>query len=139
MLTLEEANTIVRAAIACAKRFQIRVAVAVCDQSGYLIALNRMDDVYVTADHFAFGKAVLSAGTGAPSNASASLAIPSPVGVVVAGSMPPIRIRGGLPIIRAGMIEGACGVDGSLVTNQDEACARAGIAALQSASSAIPE
>ena len=139
MLTLDEANAIIRSAIACAKDFNIRVAVAVCDERGYLIALNRMDDAHVTADRFAVGKAVLSAGTGAPSNASAALGIHSPVGVVAAGGMPLIRIRGGLPIIRAGRIEGACGVDGSLVTNQDEACARAGIAALQPVAALISE
>ena len=138
MLTLDEANAIVQAAIACARRLDIRVAVAVCDQTGHLIAFNRMDRVYSTADHFAVGKAVLSARTGAPSNASAGLANHSPVGVVVAGGMPLIRIRGGLPIIRGGRIEDACGVDGSLVTNQDEACARVGIAALLPVASLIP-
>ena len=131
MLTLNEANAIVRAAITRAKQFNIRVAVAVCDQQGHLIALNRMDGAHVTVDRFAVGKAVLSAGTGAPSNAGAALDINSTVGVVVGSGMPLIRIRGGLPIIRAGRVEGACGVDGSLVTNQDEDCARAGIAALQ--------
>ena len=131
MLTLNEANAIVQAAVTRAKQFNIHVAVAVCDQQGYLIALNRMDGAYITSGRFAVGKAVLSAGTGAPSDASVDLDIHSTVGVVVAGGMPLVRIRGGLPIIRAGEIVGACGVDGSLVTNQNEDCARAGIAALQ--------
>jgi uncharacterized protein GlcG (DUF336 family) len=54
-----------------------------------------------------------------------------PVGTVVAEGVPAIRIRGGLPVLRGGEVEGGCGVAGSQSTEQDEDCARAGIATLQ--------
>ena len=44
------------------------VSVAVCDEMGHLIALNRMDGAYPEiANRFAIGKAIVSAGTGLPS------------------------------------------------------------------------
>ena len=42
-LTLEEANRVVGAAIAEAKKMDIRVCAAVCDAGGRLLAFNRMD------------------------------------------------------------------------------------------------
>jgi uncharacterized protein GlcG (DUF336 family) len=66
-LTLAEANSIVDVAIAKAREFNITVSVAVCDNLGHLIALNRMDGVYGEANRFSIGKAVVSAGTGLPS------------------------------------------------------------------------
>jgi uncharacterized protein GlcG (DUF336 family) len=61
--TLAEANSIVDIAIAKARQFHITVSVAVCDNLGHLIALNRMDGVYGEANRFSIGKAV----TGLPS------------------------------------------------------------------------
>jgi uncharacterized protein GlcG (DUF336 family) len=44
--------------------------------------------------------------------------------------LPSIPVRGGLPIIRGGVVEGAGGVATAANTDQDDACARAGLAAL---------
>jgi len=67
-LTLAEANSIVDAAIAKARQLNVIVSVAVCDEMGHLIALNRMDGAYPEiANRFAIGKAIVSAGTGLPS------------------------------------------------------------------------
>ena len=52
-LTLVEANTIVAAAVAKARRLNIIVSVAVCDTQGHLIAFNRMDRAYAEGDGFA--------------------------------------------------------------------------------------
>ena len=38
--------------------------------------------------------------------------------------------RGGLPVVEAGIVQGGCGVSGAPTAEQDEECARAGIAAL---------
>ena len=43
-LTLDEANRIVRGAIAKAQELNIRISAAVCDSGGRLIALQRMDN-----------------------------------------------------------------------------------------------
>ena len=130
-LTLVEANSVVDAAIARARQLNVNVSVAVCDDRGYLIALNRMDGAYAEAYRFSVGKAVASAGTGLPSGEVTGVLDHPPVADVVAQGVPAIRIRGGLPIFRNGQIEGACGVGGASSHEQEEECARAGIASLQ--------
>ena len=45
--------------------------------------------------------------------------------------VPPRGRRGGLPIVEAGIVQGGCGVSGALRPEQDEECARAGIAAFK--------
>jgi glc operon protein GlcG len=130
-LSLAEANSVVNGAIAKARQLNTNISVAVCDPSGNLIALNRMDGAYATASRLSVGKAIVSAGTGLPSGEVTGVVDHPPVATVVAEGVPADRIRGGLPILRAGEIEGACGVDGALSNQQDEECARAGIAVLQ--------
>jgi len=66
-LTLTEANSIVKAAIAKAQELNIIVSVAVCDTQGRVVALNRMVGAFAEVDRFAIGKAIVSAGTGFPS------------------------------------------------------------------------
>jgi uncharacterized protein GlcG (DUF336 family) len=63
-LTLAEANSIVDVAIAKARQLDVKVSVAVCDDQGHLIALNRMDGAYAEVNRFSIGKAVASAATG---------------------------------------------------------------------------
>jgi len=130
-LTLAEANSIVDVAIAKAREFNITVSVAVCDNLGHLIALNRMDSAYGEANRFSIGKAVISAGTGLPSAEVEGVVDHPPTAYVVAQGVPAIRVRGGLPIFRNGQIEGACRVGGASSHEQEEECARAGIASIQ--------
>jgi glc operon protein GlcG len=131
-VTLAEANTIVAAAIAKARQLNIIINVAVCDNQGHLIAFNRMDRAYAEGDRYAIGKAVASAGTGLPSGEVVSRVDHPPVAGVVAEGAPALHVRGGLPILRSGQIEGGCGVDGAPSQHeQEEACARAGIASLE--------
>ena len=130
-LTLAEANTIVAAAVAKARQLNVIVSVAVCDTQGHLIAFNRMDRAYAEGDRFALGKAVVSAGTGLPSGEVEGHVDHPPVAGVVAGGVPALHVRGGLPIFRSGQVEGGCGVAGAPSHHeQEEACARAGIASL---------
>src|SRR5262245_35442508 len=119
------------AAIAKARQLNVIVSVAVCDEMGHLIALNRMDGAYPEiANRFAIGKAIVSAGTGLPSGEVEGTVDHPPAARVVMQGVPAIRIRGGLPIFRNGQIEGACGVGGGLSHEQEEECARAGIASI---------
>ena len=130
-LTLAEANSIVDAAIAKARQLNVIVSVAVCDEQGHLIALNRMDGAYAEiANRFSIGKAIVSAGTGLPSGEVEGTTHHLPAAGVVGQGAPAIRIRGGLPIFRNGRIEGACGVGGASSHEQEEECARAGIASI---------
>jgi uncharacterized protein GlcG (DUF336 family) len=103
----------------------------VCDNQGHLIAFNRIDRAYAEGDRFAIGKAVASAGTGLPSGEIESRVDHPPAADVVAQGVPALHVRGGLLIFRSGQIEGGCGVDGAPSHHeQEEACARAGIASL---------
>ena len=98
---------------------------------GRLMAFNRMDGAYVTANRFSIGKAVVSAGTGLPSGEVAGIVDHPETDTAVAEGVTAARIRGGLPILRGDEIEGGCGVDGAPSHEQDEECAHAGIASLQ--------
>jgi uncharacterized protein GlcG (DUF336 family) len=130
-LALAQANTIVAAAIAKARQLNIIVNVAVCDNEGHLIAFNRMDGALVEGGRFAVGKAVASAGTGLPSDEVASRVDHSSVTSAVPEGVSVLYVRGGLPIFRSGQIEGGCGVSGTPSHHeQEETCARAGIASL---------
>jgi uncharacterized protein GlcG (DUF336 family) len=88
-------------------------------------------------DRRSMGRAVAAAITGLPSDRlfeqfdKGGLRLSS-YNVVVA----PLGQRGGLPVVEAGIVEGGCGVDGAPTAEQNEECARAGIAALNDAATA---
>jgi uncharacterized protein GlcG (DUF336 family) len=130
MLTLLKARKIVSQALVRARELNINVSVAVCDTTGRLIALNQMDgSVHWGADRSSMGKAVAAAITGHPSDrlleefGKGGLRLASCNNVVS-----PRGQRGGLPVIEAGIVQGGCGVSGAPTPQQDEECARAGIA-----------
>jgi glc operon protein GlcG len=129
-LTLEEANRIAAGAVAKARELNIRITAAVCDGGGRLIALQRMDNAIWASVYGAQGKAVASAGFGRPSGEMAARADqPTPRGIAAAEGGHMIMGQGAVPIIRNGVIEGACGVGGG-TSQEDEDCARAGVALL---------
>ncbi len=129
-ITLAEANRVVEGAIAHAEELNIKVSVAVCDAGGRLVALNRMDGAIWAGAYGCQGKAVASAAFGRASGELAERADqPTPRGIAVAEGGHMIMGQGGLPIIRNGFIDGACGVGGG-TSQQDEDCAREGIARL---------
>ena len=129
-LTLEEANRIVEGAIAKAKELNIRVSAAVCDSGGGLVAFQRMTNAIWASAYGSQGKAVASAAFGRPSGVLAERANqPTPAGIAAAEGGHMIMGQGAVPIIRNGVIEGACGVGGG-TAQEDEDCAAAGVAKL---------
>ncbi len=129
-MTLEEANRIVEGAIAKAKELNIRVSVAVCDAGGRLVAFQRMTNAIWASAYGSQGKAIASAAFGRPSGVLAERAHqPTPAGIAAAEGGHMIMGQGAVPIIRNGVIEGACGVGGG-TAQQDEDCAAAGVAKL---------
>ena len=129
-LTLAEANRVIAGAIAHAQELNIKVSVAVCDAGGRLVALNRMDGAIWAGAYGSQGKAVASAAFGRPSGELTERADqPTPRGIAAAEGGHMIMGQGAVPIIRNGQIDGACGVGGG-TSQQDEDCARAGIARL---------
>lgn len=129
-LTLAEANRIVQGAIAKAEALNIKISVAVCDVGGRLVAFNRMDGAIWAGAYGSVGKAVASAAFSRPSGELAERA-DSPIfrGIAAAEGGHMIMSQGAVPIIRNGILEGACGVGGG-TAQQDEDCARAGVTQL---------
>src|ERR1700749_3422679 len=95
-----------------------------------LVAFQRMDNAIWASVYGSQGKAVASAAFGRPSGEMAERADqPTPRGIAAAEGGHMIMGQGAVPIIRNGVVEGACGVGGG-TSQQDEDCARAGIAQL---------
>ena len=129
-LSLAEANRIVEGAIAAANEMGIKINVAVCDAGGRLVAFNRMDGAIWGGVYGSQGKAVASAAFGRTSGELQERAnTPIISGILAAEGGHGIPSQGGVPIIRNGVVEGACGVGGG-TSQEDEDCARAGIAKL---------
>jgi glc operon protein GlcG len=127
-LTLSEANQVVHAAIAKAQELNIRISVAVCDAGGRLVAFNRMDGAIWAGAYGSQGKAIASVAFGRASGElqeRAGSPIVSGIAAAEGGHM--IVSQGAVPIIRNGIVDGACGVCGG-TAQQDEDCARAGVA-----------
>jgi uncharacterized protein GlcG (DUF336 family) len=129
-LTLDEANRIIQGAVAKAKELNIKISAAVCDAGGRLIAFNRMDGAIWASCFGSQGKAMASAAFGRPSGQLTERADhPTLRGIVAAEGGHMMLGQGAVPIMRNGVVEGACGVGGG-TGQQDEDCAQAGVAKL---------
>ena len=129
-LTLEEANRIAAGAVDKARQLNIKVSVAVVDAGGRLVAFQRMDNAIWGSAYGSQGKAVASAAVGRPSGEMAARADqPTPRGIAQASGGEMIMGQGAVPILRGGVVIGACGVGGG-TSQEDEDCARAGVAVL---------
>jgi glc operon protein GlcG len=129
-MTLDDANRIIAGAIAKATELNIRVSVAVCDAGGRLVAFQRMNNTIWASVYGSQGKAVASVAFGRPSGELSERASqPTPAGIAAAEGGHMIMGQGAVPILRDGVVEGACGVGGG-TAQQDEDCARAGAAKL---------
>lgn len=129
-LTLDESNKLCEAAVAKANELGIKISVAVCDAGGRLIAFNRMDGAIWASAYGSQGKAIASAGFGRASvmlqERADSLTIR---GIIAASGGNMIPGQGAVPVIRDGVVEGACGVGGG-TGEQDEVCAQAAVDSL---------
>ena len=129
-LTLEEANRIVQGTIYKAKEMNIKISAAVCDAGGRLMAFGRMDGAIWAGVYGSQGKAVASTAFGRPSGQLAERAdTPIIRGIIAGEGGHGIAAQGAVPIIRGGVVEGACGVGGG-TSQEDEECAAAGVAKL---------
>ncbi len=127
VLSLEEANRIAAGVMAKAEEMDIKINVAVCDTGGRLLAFQRMDGAMWAGVYGSQGKAIASAAFGRPSGALTERAgHPTFQGIVAGEGGHMIMGQGAVPIIRDGMVEGACGVGGG-TSQEDEDCARAGV------------
>jgi glc operon protein GlcG len=130
-IRLAEANRAIHAALAKAHNLAVRICVTVCDADGRIVAFQRMDGALAEADLASVGKALASVRTGRPSGDESIKGLEYfRAATVIGEAAPRLRRPGGLPIIRAGQVEGALGVGGAS-DDQDAECALAGIDALE--------
>ena len=126
-LTLEEANRVLAGALDKARQLNIRISAAVVDAGGRLVAFQRMDNAIFAGVYGSQGKAIASAAFGRASGEMQARAdAPTPRGIAQAEGGHMIMGQGALPILRNGVVIGACGVGGG-TAQEDEDCARAGI------------
>jgi len=131
-IRLAEANRAIQAALAKAQNLAVKISVMVCDADGRPIAFQRMDGALAEAHRGSYGKALVSATSGRPSgDESIEGSEYFRAATVIGEGAPLIRRPGGLPIIRAGQVEGALGV-ADATDEQDVECALAGIDAFTS-------
>jgi uncharacterized protein GlcG (DUF336 family) len=123
-VSLQQAETVLDAAMAEARANDWNVAIAIVDGGGHLIAFKRMDSVGTLVVDIAIGKARTAAALRAPSANGEGWLQNAP------SIMPLTPFRGALPIIVDGRVIGAIGTSG-VSSEQDEQISAAGIAALQ--------
>ena len=125
-LSLSDARTMVAAARAEAELRKWNVSIAVVDEGGFLLALERMDGAPLQSPEIATRKAWTSAMVRLPTKAVEEMVKERPALVAFPGQL---RVQGGLPVQVEGECVGAVGVSG-VASHEDEQVARAGIAAL---------
>ena len=131
LLSLAEARAIIDGAIAYAKAKNTRMGVAVVDVGGDIISGDRMDEGSSRNVRFAEAKAFASAMYRQTTEVLGALYKTRPdryFGIMNMYGNKVYLVGGGVPIALDGKLVGAVGVAG-LAQGEDEAAARAGIAA----------
>src|SRR5690349_15610800 len=123
VLTLDTARKIAAAAEAEAKRRGATVVIAVVDDGGYLLVLERLDDTQVASVDVGIAKARTAAIFRRPSKVFEDQV---KNGRVSALALPgAVALQGGVPIIIDGKVVGAVGVSGNS-PQEDEDIAKVG-------------
>ena len=129
-ITWNAAHAAVQAAVQEASRIGVTVNAAVVDQSGNLAAFLRMPGAAPQSISVAIDKAYTAGGFGFPTADWLKLCEDDEALKLGISSQPRLIIfGGGLPVRSNGKLIGGIGVSGA-TAEQDEACARVGLAAI---------
>jgi glc operon protein GlcG len=123
-LTLEGARQILGAAVAEARRSQAGGAIAVVDDGGHLVALERLDGTFAAAAGISIGKARTAAMFKLPTKRFEDVIQSGRTAMVALGDFTPLQ--GGVPIVVDGQVVGGIGVSGAASAAQDEEIATVG-------------
>src|SRR5438552_12584960 len=132
-LTLEGAEKVIAAAKAEAKKKQEGGVIAVVDDGGNLMALERIDGTFAAGASVSMGKARTAVLFKKPSKFFEDLVNKGRTAMVALNDFNPLQ--GGVPIVVDGQMVGGVGVSGAASAAKDEAVAIAGAAALSSPNS----
>jgi len=134
-LTLEGARRAIAAAQAEAKRLNAPGGViAVVDEGGSLVALERLDGTFAAGANISIGKARTAALFRRPTRVFEETIKNGRTAMVALSDFTPLQ--GGVPITVEGRVVGAIGVSGAASAQQDEDLALAGVKALESPATA---
>ena len=132
-LTLDGAMKVIAAAVAEAKRVNAPGGViAVVDDGGNLMALERLDNTFAAGANISIGKARTAAIFKKPTKVFEDIVNKGRTTMVALNDFTPLQ--GGVPIEFQGMVIGAVGVSGAASAQQDEDLAIAGANALKAMS-----
>lgn len=128
-LTLEGARQVIAAAKAEAQRLNSPGGViAVVDDGGNLMALERLDGTFAAGANISIGKARTAAQFKRPTKVFEDIVNKGRTTMVALNDFTPLQ--GGVPIVVDGQVVGAVGVSGAASAQQDEELAIAGANAL---------
>ena len=130
-LSLGDARIVIAGARAKAEEIGVAMCIAVTDESGQLIAFERMDGGKITSTIIAQDKAYTAAGAKRTTQSYGEASQPGKpaygIHSAIGGRL--LVVAGGIPVLLDGDVVGAVGVS-SGTPAQDAECAQAGIDAL---------
>jgi glc operon protein GlcG len=129
VLTLAGAKLVAGAAAAEAKKLGAGGAIAVVDEGGALVYLERLDGTFPAGATVAVEKARTAATFRRPTSAFEDAIKGGRVSLVAVSAMTPLQ--GGVPIMVDGQVVGAVGVSGATNAQQDDDIAKIAAAALK--------
>src|SRR5439155_22521914 len=129
VLTLEGARKVAAAAAADARAHGEGSAIAVVDDGGNLMYLERLDGTFAAGAHISIGKARTAAPFKKPTAAFENIIKNGRTAMIALEDFTPLQ--GGVPLELDGKVVGAIGVSGAANQQREEAVAKVGAAALK--------
>ena len=132
-MTLEAAKRVIAASVAEARSKNAPGgAIAVVDEGGNLVAVERLDNTFAAGASISIGKARTAALFKRPTKAFEDIINKGRTAMTTLNDFTPLQ--GGVPLVVDGQIIGAVGVSGAASAQQDEELAIAGANALATSS-----
>jgi glc operon protein GlcG len=131
VLTLEAARLMAAAAESTAVRNGWKVVIAVVDDGGHAVCLQRIDGTQSSSVETALGKAKAAVGFKRPTRILEEM-VNNGRHAFLSAPGEPVLLQGGLPVEIEGQLVGAIGVSG-VKASDDEIIAQAGVDALRQA------
>jgi len=129
-LSLDGARRAVAAVVGEAKAKGVGAAVAVVDEGGNLLALERVDGTFAAGPTVSFGKARTAVLFQKPTAFFEDVVDKGRFAMTALGEIGFTPLQGGVPVVVDGQVVGAVGVSGASSAKQDEEFAALGAAAV---------